>query len=110
MVLRIHEYVLTLEQLERGGDALVRVYEQLPGFIDFDARDSVPYWFGKDENAHFLFASVEPAGVLIEGVLDEKDWLEWLHAFCESASTAIGERIRPDPELSETEPLSNRES
>lgn len=64
---------------DRHWDALGGVYEALPG--DVRHRD-VPWWFGEDEESQpFLWASVEPPGLQVYGVLLETDWLLWDEAF-----------------------------
>jgi len=63
---------------------LTRVYEGLPGAVRH--RD-VPWWFGDDEDVPpFLWASVEPTGLQVHGVLPEADWWAWDERFREAAS------------------------
>jgi hypothetical protein len=55
--------------------ALTRVYEGLPGAVRYQ---DVPWWFGDDEDLPpFLWASVEPPGLQVYGVLPEADWWAW---------------------------------
>ena len=63
--------------------ALTRFYEGLPGVVRH--RD-VPWWFGDDEDVPpFLWASVEPTGLQVHGVLPEADWWAWDERFREAA-------------------------
>ena len=59
--------------------ALERIYEGLPGSLRL--RDG-PMWFGDDEALPpFLWASVEPPGLQVYGVLPEADWRAWDEQF-----------------------------
>ena len=61
---------------------LSRIYEGLPGAVRY--RD-VPWWFGDDEDVPpFLWASVEPTGLQVHGVLPEADWWAWDERFREA--------------------------
>ena len=58
---------------------LARIYEGLPGTVRH--RDG-PWWFGDDEDVPpYLWASVEPTGLLVHGVLPEADWWAWDERF-----------------------------
>ena len=60
-------------------DALARIYEGLPGAVR--ERDG-PMWFGDDEDVPpYLWASVEPTGLQVHGVLPEADWCAWDERF-----------------------------
>ena len=59
--------------------ALERIYEDLPG--TFRISDG-PMWFGDDEDLPpFLWASVEPPGLQVYGILPEADWWAWDERF-----------------------------
>ena len=54
---------------------LGRVYGRLPGEVRYL---DVPYRFGSDDRSPpYLVASVEPSGLVVCGLLDEADWLDW---------------------------------
>jgi hypothetical protein len=72
---------------------LAAVFARLPNFCGYD-EDSIPAWYGRSEETHHLFASVEPSGLLVEGVLDEHDWTVWDAEFRKLASDALGLEIR----------------
>jgi hypothetical protein len=58
---------------------LERIYEGLPGAVR--GRDG-PMWFGDDEDVPpYLWASVEPTGLQVHGVLPEADWRAWDERF-----------------------------
>jgi hypothetical protein len=64
---------------DREWSELDRIYRGLPGWVGY--RD-VPFWFGADaEEVPHLFASVEPSGLQVCGVLPASDWLAWVSRF-----------------------------
>src|SRR5262245_40384495 len=65
------------------GDAewaeLDRAYRTLPNFMGYDP---VPRWFCTAERAApYLWASVEPPGLQVAGVLSRPTWCEWDELF-----------------------------
>jgi hypothetical protein len=60
-------------------EELSGIYAQLPGSVRYAV---VPYWFGSDEDSPpWLFASVEPSGLLVGGLLRVADWMAWDEQF-----------------------------
>ena len=78
---------------EADWQKLVAVYQQLPGFRGNDDSGS-PTWFGREGDVKYLWASVEPSGLLVEGVLDDSEWQAWDAAFRASASRALGFEVK----------------
>ena len=73
---------------------LALVYEQLPEWKGF-CVDGCSAWYGnEDSDDKYLGASVEPSGLLVEGMLPEKEWLRWDEAFRQMASKALGFKVR----------------
>jgi hypothetical protein len=69
---------------ENHWDRLARMYEELPGTM---RQLDVPWWFGDDEDVPpFLWASVEPTGLQVHGVLPEADWRAWDQQFRREAA------------------------
>lgn len=77
--------------------ALGSVYERLPEFAGYFG--GIPFWFGVEPDdadaemntsAHYLRASVEPSGLVIEGYLPSEEWNRWQEAFVSLASSALG--------------------
>ena len=83
-------YCLDLARFaEREWRRLDEIYRSLPGNYRF-AQTAM--WFGSDEeNPPFLWASVEPPGLQVYGVLSLGDWTAWNHAFL----TALGDGSLP---------------
>jgi hypothetical protein len=71
---------------------LARIYDQLPGKR---YEKGVPYWFGDNESkSPHLWASVEPSGLQVAGLLPLADWQQWDEAFrqqIEASSLPISE-------------------
>lgn len=56
------------------------LYADLPGWQGW--HDQQPYWFGYDEgDVPYLWASLEPPGLQVAGVLRQADWMAWDSAF-----------------------------
>lgn len=61
---------------------LDRIYTELPEYYGYAV--GCPYWFGDDDNRiPHVWASVEPPGLQVAGVLARKDWEAWHQAFWE---------------------------
>ena len=55
--------------------ALQAIFESLPGWV---ASDDLSRWFRPDETLPpFLWASVEPAGLVVGGTLSRELWSTW---------------------------------
>lgn len=82
------------EMPDAGWKKLAAVYERLPEFIGYD-ESGCPSWYGRagDGRKH-LHASVEPSGLLVEGVLEDEEWKSWSSAFQSQASAALGFYVR----------------
>ena len=55
---------------------LQETYEGLPGWAGIGSH-GCPCWFGREEAAPYLVASVEPSGLQVSGVLRPQDWHCW---------------------------------
>jgi hypothetical protein len=74
---------------------LVDIYRSLPGHY---RMAQTPMWFGDDEERlPFLWASVEPPGLQVYGVLPPTAWVEWDRAFMMAlnASTLPFRQLEP---------------
>lgn len=86
--LRAYERVYCL-QFSEFADAdwsrLDQIYRALPGWVGPGA-DGCPWWFGADETGQFLWASVEPSGLMVHGRLPQESWRTWDEAFRQRVS------------------------
>jgi hypothetical protein len=63
-------------------DALARAYESLPEWKGVRLDMRCPYWFGLDDEAPpHLWASVEPPGLQVAGLLTQSAWTRWHDEF-----------------------------
>ena len=67
------------------------VYKQMDGWIE---GCELPYWFGTEKDECYIYASVEPSGLLICGnVSDDRIWLGWITLLCAKLTLALGKEI-----------------
>ncbi|MGB3511620.1 MAG: hypothetical protein WBA93_20755 [Microcoleaceae cyanobacterium] len=66
------------------------VYKQMDGWID---NHDGPYWFGTEEDDQYIWASVEPSGLLLSGKIDEMIWIGWITVLCAKLTLALGREI-----------------
>ncbi len=65
--------------IELDWQSLGRIFEGLPDALP---STDIARWFGFDEaEPPFLWASVEPSGLQVYGILREEDWLGWDQQF-----------------------------
>ena len=71
-------YCLDFDRFNAGDwERLAQLYNKLPQRKP-DSPAGCPWWFGTNEELEpFLWASVEPPGLQVYGVLDPKDWEMW---------------------------------
>jgi hypothetical protein len=82
-------YNLSYEMPDAEWQKLAVVYQQLPGFCGYDGS-GCPMWYGREGDAKHLWASVEPSGLIVEGSLDDREWLLWDAEFRAKASRVLG--------------------
>ncbi|WP_217243167.1 hypothetical protein [Streptomyces sp. AC555_RSS877] len=57
-------------------DTLGQIYRDLPGWQPFSS--DVPRWYSLDEDRNLhLWASIEPSGLMVAGVLTQGMWRDW---------------------------------
>lgn len=66
------------------------VYAGMDGWL---GAEDLPRWFGREGDARYLWASVEPSGLLIEGELEPAVWTGWITVLCARLSLALGREI-----------------
>src|SRR5262245_28452318 len=69
-------YCIPVDNLSQGQlTTLQAIFESLPGFV---ASDDLSRWFRADETVPpYLWASVEPAGLVVGGTLSRELWSSW---------------------------------
>ena len=73
--------------------ALEAIYPELPGWVGYD---NGPCWFGFESTDDlFLWASMEPPGLQVAGVVNRADWRAWHEAFLKRTSHLLY-RTPPD--------------
>jgi len=73
-------------------DQVQKVYESMnewKGFI----TDGCPTWYGTESENQFIWASVEPSGLLITGQISDDLWTGWLTVLCAKLSIALNMEI-----------------
>lgn len=83
-------YDLTAEQWK----VVNEVFEGMDGWIGATNGDNIPQWYGRDGDARFVWASVEPSGLLIEGNLPPDLWTGWISVLCARLSLKLGIEVR----------------
>lgn len=78
-------------------DKLIHVYEKQDGWIGYgeDGRGQlgIPYWFSTSDNEKTVMASVEPGGLQISALMEDKDWENWIAEFKEIATEILGFKV-----------------
>ncbi|WP_379163153.1 hypothetical protein [Paenibacillus sp. sgz5001063] len=69
-------------------DKVADIYKSMPGWIGY--RNGIPYWFGQEDDAVFIEASVEPSGLSFYAQMDQSDWDSWIERFKSEATKALG--------------------
>ena len=74
--------------------AVDSVFEGMDGWLGYDQRDNTPQWYGDEPATQFVWASVEPSGLLVEGNLEPSLWTGWISVLCARLSLALQMEIR----------------
>lgn len=86
---------ITYDQPKEAWDAVMAVYKAMSGWL---ASDDLPRWFGTEADQKYIWASVEPGGIVFEAAMDAAAWEVWLAELCARLSTALGRTVQ-DAEL-----------
>lgn len=70
-----------------------RVFKSLHGWIGYSS-DQIPQWFGDQKAKQFIWGSIEPSGLLIEGQMNIRIWIGWISVLCSRLSLALQMEIR----------------
>lgn len=79
-------------------DKLTIVYEKSEGWIGYGTNDNegengIPYWFGFNEKAKHICASVEPGGLQFTAYMEDDEWERWLSEIKQLATSILGYKI-----------------
>ncbi|ARK12909.1 hypothetical protein A6C57_22665 [Fibrella sp. ES10-3-2-2] len=79
-------------------EKVASIYDQMEGWLGFGEGDDlgeldIPYWFNYDESQKHVFASVEPPGLQVAGIMSDEDWKAWSATFKRLASKALGYEV-----------------
>lgn len=74
---------------EKQWKAVSRVFEEMDGWIGESENDNIPQWYGTDSSPMYVWASVEPGGLLINGNLNDAHWIGWISVLCARLSLAL---------------------
>ena len=78
---------------EQQWAAVNQVFESMDGWIGAADNDNTPQWYGTTEAQKYVWASVEPSGLLIDGNLDQAHWTGWISKLCARLSLALQREI-----------------
>ena len=78
------------DQPQEDWDAVAKVYESMPGWL---GATDLPRWYGTEDEATYIWASVEPGGVVFEAMMAPEHWDAWLLELCCRLSSALGRRV-----------------
>ena len=71
-------------------DKVSTVYKSMDGWLN---NNEQAYWYGTEEDNEYIYASVEPSGLVICGKVNEMIWLGWVTKICAKLSCALNREI-----------------
>lgn len=74
------------DEPEDAWKAVMQVYESMPGWLG--AHD-LPRWFGTEDEAKYVWASVEPGGIVFEAHMKTELWVAWVEDLCTRLSHVL---------------------
>ena len=77
------------DQPKADWDKVMRVYESMPGWL----AQGDQAWFGSESDPEWIWASVEPSGILFEAQMDDAPWSKWIGELCARLTSALGRPI-----------------
>jgi hypothetical protein len=69
------------------------VYRRMDGWIGYSSIDQTPQWYGTESDPQYIWASIEPSGLLIEGKLDSRRWTGWISVLCARLTLQLSREI-----------------
>jgi hypothetical protein len=78
-------YDLTSEQWA----VVDEVFRSMDGWLGYTDGDNTPQWYGSESSDRYVWASVEPGGLLLEGNLEPEHWTGWISVLCARPSRRL---------------------
>jgi hypothetical protein len=69
------------------------VFQSMDGWVGYSDTDHTPQWYGPEASNRYVWASLEPSGLLVEGNLDPSDWTGWISVLCARLSRRLNLEI-----------------
>lgn len=82
-------YALTSEQWSN----VDTVFKSMDGWIGTNPQDNTPQWYGTHTEERYVWASIEPGGLLVEGKLPATHWTGWISVLCARLSLQLGMEV-----------------
>gem|GEM_PF-1381557 len=79
------------DQPKDAWKAVMQVYEALPGWL---GAVDLPRWFGTEDEAKYVWASVEPGGIVFEAHMEPESWAAWIEDLCTRLSCVLGHPVQ----------------
>lgn len=71
-------------------DKVVAVYGRMDGWVQ---NSEGPCWYGTPKDAKYIYASVEPSGLLLEAEVDALLWTDWISVLSARLTHALGREV-----------------
>ncbi len=71
-----------------------RVFKSMEGWRGTDPHDNTPRWYGDESADQFIWASIEPSRLLVEGKLEPGLWTGWISVLCARLTLALQMEVR----------------
>jgi len=78
------------DQPEAAWAAVMRVYKSMPGWL---GTMDLPRWYGAEDDVNYVWASVEPGGIVFEAQMAPEQWRLWIEDLCTRMSVALGRPV-----------------
>jgi hypothetical protein len=69
---------------------IVTVFKSMDGWLE---SQNCQFWYGTEKDARYIYASVEPSGLLIAGEIDSMLWTGWITVLCAKLTLALVREI-----------------
>ena len=66
------------------------IYKNMGGWLN---NTEQAYWYGTEQDKQYIYASIEPSGLVISGKVNEMIWLGWVTKLCAKLTHALGREV-----------------